>query len=84
MIKVIDRIEYFPERHNNFEQLIYNQAYRALVEDVKKKTKPLQGTATIIIMGRVTKGDNYDMSFSIEECNSDRLLKDIKSALGID
>lgn len=84
MIQVIDRIKYFPERNNDLEKLIYNQAYKALVEEVKKKINPLQGTATITVMGNVKKGDNYDMNFLIEDCSSDSLLEDIKTALGIE
>ena len=85
MIQVIDKISYLPKSPKSSilnENEIYNQAYKSLVQEIKKKMRRIDSggkSATVTVNGRVVKHNtNIDVKVN---CDDDDLLKQIESAL---
>lgn len=86
MIQVIDKITYLPKSTKRSllpENEIYNQAYKSIVEEVKKKVRKVGSngkSATVTINGRVRKG-NTNIEVKVTHCNDEALLLKLEKAL---
>ncbi len=65
------------------ENEIYNQAYKFIVEEIKKKMRQISSdskSATVIVNGRVVKY-NTNINVNVTNCDDEDLLKRIETAL---
>lgn len=86
MIKIIDKISYLPNSPKSSllnENAIYNEAFKAIVEEIRKKMKTINTggkSATVTVSGKVVK-NNTSVNVNVSDCDDEDLLKRIEKVL---
>ena len=86
MIKIIDKISYLPNSPKSSilnENAIYNEAFKAIVEEIRKKMRAIDTggkSATVTVSGKVVK-NNTSVNVNVSDCDDDDLLKRIEKVL---